>query len=44
VDDPRVTVVIPTYNYAEVLPNAIASVLAQTVQGFEPLVVGRWVH
>ena len=37
---PRVTVVIATYNWATVLPFSIASVLAQTMQDFELLVVG----
>ena len=37
---PRVTVVIPTYNYADVLPYSIASVLEQTMPDFEVLVIG----
>jgi glycosyltransferase involved in cell wall biosynthesis len=37
---PRVTVVMPTYNYAEVLPSSIASVVDQTIEDFELLVVG----
>jgi glycosyltransferase involved in cell wall biosynthesis len=37
---PRVTVVIPTYNYAEVLVYSIGSVLDQTFRDFELLVVG----
>jgi glycosyltransferase involved in cell wall biosynthesis len=37
---PSVTVVIPTYNYAEVLAFSIASVLDQTFRDFELLVVG----
>jgi glycosyltransferase involved in cell wall biosynthesis len=37
---PRVTVVIPTYNYAEALAYAIASVLDQTLPDFELLVIG----
>jgi glycosyltransferase involved in cell wall biosynthesis len=37
---PRVTVVIPTYNYAAVLPYSIGSVLDQTFEDFELLVVG----
>ena len=37
---PRVTVVIPTYNWAPVLPYSIGSVLAQTWTDFELLVVG----
>jgi glycosyltransferase involved in cell wall biosynthesis len=36
---PRVTVVITTYNRAELLPRAVASVLAQTMPDFELLVV-----
>jgi glycosyltransferase involved in cell wall biosynthesis len=37
---PRVTVVIPTYNWATVLPRSIGSVLAQTMADFELLVIG----
>jgi glycosyltransferase involved in cell wall biosynthesis len=37
---PRVTVIIPTYNYAEVLPHSIGSVLRQTYSDFELLVIG----
>jgi len=37
---PHVTVVIPTYNYAEVLSYSIGSVLDQTFRDFELLVVG----
>ena len=36
---PRVSVLIPTYNCARFLGQAIASVLAQTFQDFEILVV-----
>lgn len=37
---PRVTVVIATYNWSSVLPYSIASVLEQTFDDFELLVVG----
>jgi glycosyltransferase involved in cell wall biosynthesis len=37
---PRVTVVIPTYNWSSVLPYSIGSVLRQTMADFELLVVG----
>jgi glycosyltransferase involved in cell wall biosynthesis len=37
---PRVTVIIPTFNYAEVLPFSIDSVLRQTFTDFELLVIG----
>jgi glycosyltransferase involved in cell wall biosynthesis len=37
---PRVTVIIPTYNWSTVLPYAINSVLAQTMRDFELIVVG----
>jgi Glycosyl transferase family 2 len=37
---PRISVVIATYNYSSVLYYSVASVLAQTVQDFELIVVG----
>jgi glycosyltransferase involved in cell wall biosynthesis len=37
---PRVTVVIPTYQWSSVLPYSIGSVLRQTFEDFELLVVG----
>src|ERR1043166_3496543 len=37
---PLITVIIPTYNWSEVLPYSIGSVLRQTIQDFEVLVVG----
>jgi len=37
---PRVTVIIPTYNWSSVLPYSIGSVLGQTFTDFELLVVG----
>jgi glycosyltransferase involved in cell wall biosynthesis len=37
---PRVTVVIATYNWSEVLPYAIGSVLDQTFTDFELMVIG----
>ena len=37
---PRVTVIIPTYNWSTVLPYSIGSVLAQTFRDFELLVIG----
>jgi hypothetical protein len=37
---PQVTVIIPTYNWSAVLPYSISSVLAQTMEDFELLVVG----
>jgi glycosyltransferase involved in cell wall biosynthesis len=37
---PRVTVIIPTYNWSTVLPYCIGSVLRQTFTDFELLVVG----
>ena len=37
---PRVTVIIPTYNWATVLPYSIGSVLDQTFADFELLVIG----
>ena len=36
----RATVIIPTYNWAPVLPYSIGSVLDQTLTDFELLVVG----
>ena len=37
---PKVTVIIPTYNWSSVLPYSIGSVLRQTFTDFELLVVG----
>jgi glycosyltransferase involved in cell wall biosynthesis len=37
---PRVSVIIATYNWSSVLPYSIGSVLRQTIQDFEILVVG----
>lgn len=37
---PRVTVIIPTYNWSSVLPYSIGSVLGQTFEDFELLVIG----
>ena len=37
---PKVTVIIPTYNWSSVLPYSIGSVLRQTMFDFEVLVVG----
>jgi glycosyltransferase involved in cell wall biosynthesis len=37
---PRVTVIIPTYNWSTVLPYSIGSVLGQTFTDFELLVIG----
>ena len=36
---PRISVLIPTYNYARFLPEAIESVLAQDFRDFELLIV-----
>jgi cellulose synthase/poly-beta-1,6-N-acetylglucosamine synthase-like glycosyltransferase len=37
---PRVSVIIATYNWSSVLPYSIGSVLQQTMEDFEILVVG----
>ena len=39
-DQPLVSVIIPTYNYSTVLKCAIESILLQTMQDFEILVIG----
>jgi glycosyltransferase involved in cell wall biosynthesis len=39
-ESPRVTVIIPTYNWSNVLPYSIGSVLRQSFTDFELLVVG----
>jgi hypothetical protein len=39
-ESPRVTVIIPTYNWSSVLPYSIGSVLRQSLTDFELLVVG----
>lgn len=38
-DQPKVSVIIPTYNCARYLPEAIESVLNQTYKDFEIIVV-----
>ena len=38
-ESPKVSVVIPTYNRAVLLPRAVNSVLTQTCQDFEVLIV-----
>jgi glycosyltransferase involved in cell wall biosynthesis len=37
---PRITVIIPTYNWSAVLPYSVGSVLRQTLSDFELLVIG----
>lgn len=39
IDSPKVSVCIPTYNYAHYLPDAIGSVLAQTFMDYELIIV-----
>lgn len=38
-DSPSITVVVPVFNRAQVLPRAVESVLSQSFQGFELIVV-----
>ncbi|MRR34214.1 glycosyltransferase [bacterium] len=39
IQEPKVSVIIPCYNYGRYLPDAVASVIAQTFQDFEIVIV-----
>jgi glycosyltransferase involved in cell wall biosynthesis len=39
IESPKVSVIIPTHNYAEYLPDCLDSLLAQSMQDFEIIII-----